>query len=408
MAFMPIFPPVRITGRRYGAAPKTGARRNSGGCTDVIEVAGGGFSADTGMRWGAMDGSGLRRLGRDAGARRRAARKATPVGLFRPGSGLSFAPSTAVRSDKQRSGAEVSASSDERRALLLANPKSGSGRAALGDIIELLQERGMIITSAAPKSPEQIPDLIRTNASQADMVIVGGGDGTLSGCLPTLIECDLPLGILPMGTANDLARTLGIPADPSEAAAIIAEGHSARIDVGFVNDRPFFNVASIGFSAEVAKFHRGERKKLLRLLSYPLSWADAYRSHRHFHATITCDGKPRQVRCAMAAVGNGRYYGGGMTIAEDARIDDGLLHVSYVRPIGAWGLLRLLPSLRSGTLAKHELAEVWHAKEVEIATRRPKRINVDGELIGRTPAVFSIRPKLIEVLVPRSGAAGPD
>jgi YegS/Rv2252/BmrU family lipid kinase len=300
----------------------------------------------------------------------------------------------------------LSGATGDRRALLFANRKSGLGSVELGDVVGLLQDRGMTVMSVSPDTPAQIPDLIRSDASNADLVIIGGGDGTLNGCLPALIECQLPIGILPMGTANDLARTLAIPDDLAEAAGIIAGGHTAMIDVGVVNGHPFFNVASVGFSAEVAKFHRGERKKLLRRLSYPLSWLDAYKAHRHFHATITCDGKRRRIRCTMAAVGNGRHYGGGLTISEDAAIDDGWLRVSYVKPIGLWGLLRLLPHLRSGTLAKHELADVWRAKEVTITTRRPKQINVDGELIGKTPAEFSIRPRLLEVFVPGPRNAG--
>lgn len=289
-----------------------------------------------------------------------------------------------------------------RKALLVANRRSGAGDAALDEVIQFLGQRDIGITPDFPEVPSEIPDLIRRKAKNFDLVIVGGGDGTLNSCLPALLECRRPLGILPMGTANDLARTLAIPQHLIQAAAVIADGYVKPIDVGTVNERPFFNVASIGFSVEVAKFHSGERKRFLRLFSYPLSWIDAYKSHRHFTAKIVCDGQNYRVRCTMIAVGNGRHYGGGMTIAEDATIDDGLLHVSYVRPTDLWGLARLFPSLRFGKLDGHELADVLRGRSVEIETRKPREINVDGELIGKTPAVFAVRPKALDVLAPQA------
>ena len=301
----------------------------------------------------------------------------------------------------------VAESSGSSRALLLANRSSGLGGTRLDGVLDVLQQAGIVVLSVAPNTPAQIPELIRNIAPKTDMIIIGGGDGTLSCCLPALMETDRPFGVLPMGTANDLARTLGLPSDPVDAAAVISRGVTKKIDIGIVNDRPFFNVASIGFPAEVARFHTGWRKKLLRLVSYPISWFDALKVHRNFNATITCDGHERRVRCSMIAVGNGRHYGGGLTISEDADIDDGWLRVSYVRPVRFWRALGLLPSLRLGTIAREEEAEVWRAKRIAIRTDRSKRINVDGELVGTTPANFAVREKCLEVFVP-SAARGPN
>ena len=288
----------------------------------------------------------------------------------------------------------------DRKAILLANRSSGAGVTGLEEAVDYLREQGMTISPLVPDSPAQFPDLLRSKAHNADLIVIGGGDGTLNRCLPALLEQRRPLGILPMGTANDLARTLAIPANLHQAAQVIAKGYIRTIDVGMVNERPFFNVASIGFSAEVARFHRGDRKRRLRLLSYPLSWIDAYRTHRHFHATIACNEVRHDVKCTLVAVGNGRHYGGGMTICDDAEIDDGLLHVTYVKPTNLLGLARLLPSLRFGTLENHELADVWRARRIQVTTRKPRRINVDGELIGQTPASFSVRPAALDVFAP--------
>jgi hypothetical protein len=103
----------------------------------------------------------------------------------------------------------LSGATGDRRALLFANRKSGLGSVELGDVVGLLQDRGMTVMSVSPDTPAQIPDLIRSDASNADLVIIGGGDGTLNGCLPALIECQLPIGILPTGVLTEREYWVG-------------------------------------------------------------------------------------------------------------------------------------------------------------------------------------------------------
>ncbi len=292
-----------------------------------------------------------------------------------------------------------------KQALLIVNDRSGTADADLEPALDRLRDGGIEVRQFTPSEPAEIDDIIGQEAAKADLIVLGGGDGTMSGSAAALLASDRPLGILPMGTANDFARSLEIPSDLEQAAQIIAEGHTRVIDVGLMDARPFLNVASIGFSVEVARFHTGERKRRLRLLSYPVSWMDAYRRHRPFRARIVCDGSVMDRRCVQLAVGSGRHYGGGLTISEDARIDDGWLRVYYVEPLGVLGWLKLLPSFRFGTLDKHREAELLRAQTVEISTKGARPINLDGELIGRTPAGFSIRPKALTVFAPEPADA---
>jgi len=289
------------------------------------------------------------------------------------------------------------------RALLVTNRASGSSAVDLATPLALLQEHGIEVLRVAPANPDDVAATIMRYADEVAMTIVGGGDGTLNCAAPALLDVGKPFAVFPMGTANDFARTLEIPTDPTDAARIICQGRKRRIDLGVVNGRPFFNVASLGLSSEIARYHRGERKRRLKLMSYPLSWIDAYRSHRPLKVALDIDGKRHKIRCTQLAVGNGKHYGGGLTVSEESDIDDGLLTLYYIKSAGLWDLLALLPALKLGTLAKERNAELYRGKSIELRTRKPQRINVDGELVASTPAKFSVLPAALEVFCPGPG-----
>lgn len=294
-----------------------------------------------------------------------------------------------------------------RRALCLVNPNAKSGSADLAEAFAALAAGGIAAEPLQTSSLEDARQRLEAEAGAADLVIVGGGDGTISDLAAELLAANKPVGLLPLGTANDLARSLAIPTDLAAAAEIILAGHSAGIDVGTVNDRPFLNVASLGLSVDVARFHKGARKRWLGVLAYPLSWWDAWRARRPFAARLTIDGAERRVRCAQFAIGSGRHYGGGLTLDETASHFDGLLHGYYVRPLGLGGWLRLLPALFLGRLRRQPEVVTFEARELELTTRRRLAINVDGELAAHTPARFAIRPGALRIFLPREapGAA---
>jgi diacylglycerol kinase family enzyme len=140
-------------------------------------------------------------------------------------------------------------------------------------------------------------------------------------------------------------------------------------------------------------------------LSYVFSLADAFKVTRSFHAEIECDGKRQRLRCIHLAVGNGRHYGGGMTIAEDAAIDDGMLDLYALRPQSFSELLMLAPALRWGTHGQAERTLALRGCRIRVETTRPMRINADGEIVGTTPADFTVLPKALHVMVPRPEVA---
>ena len=140
-----------------------------------------------------------------------------------------------------------------KKALLLVNQHARSGQKLLSQATRELQALGFELIQESTERPHHIPDAIQRYKNQVDLVIIGGGDGTLNAAIEGLINTDLPLGILPLGTANDLARTLGIPTYLPEACQVIAAGQIRRIDLGWVNGKYFFNVASLGLSVQITQ-----------------------------------------------------------------------------------------------------------------------------------------------------------
>jgi YegS/Rv2252/BmrU family lipid kinase len=288
----------------------------------------------------------------------------------------------------------------ERTALLFANVASRQGATDLAPALEVLRKGGVRVLEQGPPDVRELGAWVRAHRSAVDLVIIGGGDGTLNAAVDALVEAGLPLGILPLGTANDLARTLEIPTGLVEAAQVIAEGRTHRIDLGRVNDKHFFNVASVGLSVEVARQLDGDVKRRWGVLGYPLTLWRALGRHRSFRAEISCDGVRVRLRTMQISVGNGRYYGGGMTIAADAAIDDGMLDVLSIGPQSLPELLLNLPALRRGRHERAQQVRHWRCRELEILTMRSLPVNTDGEVRTRTPATVVVVPKALAVYVP--------
>jgi len=287
-----------------------------------------------------------------------------------------------------------------RRALLIINAKSRSGAASLEAASVALEAHGIEPVHRDCGSREELSPLIVRHADGVDLVVVGGGDGTINAAALGVIQAGLPLGILPLGTANDLARTLGIAPDLDAAAGVIAEGHTRRIDLGLVNGEPFFNVASVGLSAELAQQLTRDIKRRFGRLGYGLVALRVMSQARPFSAVISSGTGSVRVRTLQIAVGNGRYYGGGNAVEKDAAIDDQQLDLYSLEVKRAWKLALMARSFRHGEHGAWEEVRAIRAKEFEIRTRRPHPINADGEIVTRTPAQFTIRPRAVTVFAP--------
>lgn len=282
---------------------------------------------------------------------------------------------------------------------MLVNPNARRGTQAL-EVVDQLAAGGIDVTVERFSSPSEVsPDIVR-RAAQTDLVIVCGGDGTVAAAARGLLETGLPMGVLPLGTANDLARTLGLPLDLPEAAEVILRGRTERIDMGEVNGHAFFNVASLGLSADLAQGLTRESKQRWGRLAYAIRALQVLFAARPFQAEIINRQERIAVRTLQIAVGNGRHYGGGSVVHEHASILDGHLDLYSLDPGSVWKLALMFDAFRRG---RHGVwAEVQTSKcvEFDVRTRRPRPVNADGDIVTQTPAHFIVRPAAIEVFTP--------
>ncbi len=287
-----------------------------------------------------------------------------------------------------------------KRALLIINRHARRGQMGFSQAVDCLDDLGFELITVPAKLHQSLSDYIAYYAGSVDMVIVGGGDGTLNVAANTLVDHHLPLGILPLGTANDLARTLDLPNTIPKACQVIADGHCQAIDLGCVNGQYFFNVASLGLSVEMTRKLTKGAKRRWGVLAYAVNVFQALSKTRLFHATITINGMSKRVKTLQIAVGNGRYYGGGMAIAKDATIDDNRLDLYSLEMKHWWQMLHLLLHLPKGEQNLLPWVRTVSADSIQITTTRPRKINTDGEITVQTPAHFTVVPKAISVFRP--------
>ena len=287
-----------------------------------------------------------------------------------------------------------------RKALMLVNPNARRGGTVLDPVIARLEQGGIDVSIERFASPDEVSRDIVRRGKDFDLVVVCGGDGTLNSAAPGVLATGLPLGILPMGTADDLARTLEISDDLLLAADVIIAGKTRRVDLGEVNTHPFFNVASIGLSADLANGLTAEAKKRWGKLAYALTALKVLARAKPFRATIISASGEERVKTLQIAVGNGRHYGGGTVIEADAAIDDGHLDLYSLEQDSVWKLLLLFGHFRRGMHGAWEEVRTDKSVEFDIRTAEPMPVNTDGDIVTYTPAHFLIRPAAIEVFAP--------
>lgn len=295
---------------------------------------------------------------------------------------------------------DAAAPAPPRRALVMVNPGARRGSGGIKAARARLEAAGIAVLTENFSGPDEIVADILRRAGEADAVVVCGGDGTLMRALPALLECGLPLGVLPLGTANDLARTLGIPEDLEAAADLIAAGGTRRIDVGSVNGHPFFNVASIGLSVDLARSLTPQLKRRWGRLGYAVAAMRVLLRARRFSAWISEGDETIRVKSLQIAVGNGRHYGGGNVVEEDAAIDDGHLDLYSLEMKDVGKLALGLRSFRSGAHGAWTDVRTARGVEFEITTRTPRGVNADGEIVTETPARFLVHPGAVRVFAP--------
>lgn len=284
------------------------------------------------------------------------------------------------------------------RTLLLLNPNARSGDVDRHALIEELERAGPVI---APDCSQEAAtqQAIGRYAGSVERIVVGGGDGTLNAALAAVLEAKRPLGVLPLGTANDFARSLGIP-DLASGVRVVLEGRIREVDVGMVNDRYFLNAVGVGLGPTINRALDPETKARLGIGGYLVNAYRNARRYRGIRVVIECDGQATSTRSMHVSIGNGIHYGGGMTISKDAKLDDGLLRVISIRPQTFLSLLTYGPSMRTGDIEDDENVQTFGGRTVIVRTRRPVDVTADGELVTRTPAECRSLRRALRVFAP--------
>lgn len=287
-----------------------------------------------------------------------------------------------------------------RSILLLSNPRSGRASAGVGAALQTFTAAGIAVEHRRPDSADALDAEIRRHGDDYDAVVLAGGDGTVNAAAAALSESRRPFGLLPFGTANDLAHTLAIPIGAT-AARVIVEGHSQRIDLGHVNDRVFVNAASLGLPVSVAQNQDPALKRRLKALSYVVTVFKAFRScTKRFTVWITAEGQTTRLKTIQVTVGNGVRFGGGMRVGSEARIDDGMLDVFAIDADTLPHLVQAAFAVRFGLHDMSPYTRTFRGHHVRVETRVPRPVNTDGEITTQTPAVFSVEKGALEIYCP--------
>ena len=291
-------------------------------------------------------------------------------------------------------------------AVIIANPTSGSfpyHAHRLEEALAYLRNRGWQADLWYTKTPEDARRLAhRAVVERADMVIAAGGDGTIHEIIQELAGTETALGVLPIGTVNVWAREIGLPLDVLSACDVLLHGKTRHIDLGRANDRYFLLMVGIGFDGEVTRAIGRKPVKRLGVSGYLLVGALLGIGYPNFSATLSIDGKEMKTNAFQIVIGNTQLWGGAVQFTWQAKCDDGLLDVCVVRKSGILG--RSITAL--AFLLRHERRRqrisYYTCTSIEIRTRQPIPMQVDGEVGGFTPATFTVAPGALKVIVPQT------
>jgi diacylglycerol kinase (ATP) len=286
---------------------------------------------------------------------------------------------------------------------LIANPAAGRGksRAVVLEIVELFKKKGMAFDLELTKGPGEAAEIARRALHDFDVIVAIGGDGTVNEIIPGMLFSNKPLGIIPGGSGNDFIKSLNIPNNIEAAVEIILRGKTSVIDVGKINDTYFANGVGIGFDAAVNRASYEINHSKRGLLLYLCALAKTLGKYEPVPLTISMNGSTMQQETFLLTVGNGGTCGGGFKLTPHARVDDQLLDVTIVKPLGVARLLWHLPKVFAGTIEKvKKYATLRTTEKLTIESAVPVPVHVDGEIYEGSATTFEIEvvPEALRVI----------
>ncbi|MGV3518406.1 diacylglycerol/lipid kinase family protein [Luteitalea sp.] len=293
------------------------------------------------------------------------------------------------------------------RIVLIANPASGTaqGSDALGEVQQRLRSAGHDVHVRETAAKGDAERFARDSAAAGiDIVVAVGGDGTLNEVVNGVASAPdglerCAIGLIPAGTGNDFARTLGM-AEPDVALAALAAGHERRVDLVSLGDRVFLNASAGGFTAETSANVSSEMKQAVGTLAYLIGGARAVLEYEPVGVRVEWEGRTLEADLQLFAICNGAYIGGGHQLAPTARPDDGLMEVCLVRATSTLDLLALLPRLSSGDHVDDDDVAYFRTRAVTLSFSRTIKINTDGEVLEAARCEYVMRPGAVRLIAP--------
>jgi diacylglycerol kinase (ATP) len=288
---------------------------------------------------------------------------------------------------------------DSNDAVLIVNTRARRRLHTVTRLQRALAQRGIQVSEAiAVTDPATLPAVVRAAISH-HLVIVGGGDGTISAAVDELAYQDGVLGVLPLGTENAMARSLGIPLRLASALDTIATGHVTEIDLACINGDYYANVAALGITATAVHDTSWRLKVLLGKLAYVLVGLGHLANHRPFTCQLVTDGGRQEFRTHQLIIANGPYFGD-LPLTDRTALTNRQLTICRILPLGRWRLLWRWAIMLLTHRPLPDTVQCLLATELWLDTFPPQLIDVDGEATLSTPAHFSVAPHALKVLVP--------
>ena len=284
---------------------------------------------------------------------------------------------------------------------LLVNPSSAGGRALklLPRVEQALDGRRVVFRVQRTKGLEHGVEQALRAVEAGEVPVVMSGDGLLGAIGGAMAGVETPLGIVPCGRGNDLARVLGIPEDADEAIETVLAGNSRRIDVGEANGKRFLGIVSVGFDSECNRL-ANEVRLVRSNLVYLYSLLRTLGSWKPARFTIRVDEERMRISGYSVSVANNSTFGGGMRIAPEAELDDGEFDIITVGDVGKLRFVGNLPKVFKGTHVDQDEVRVFRAPHLELSASRPFPVYADGEHLTDLPVSLRVLPRALSVLVP--------
>lgn len=293
------------------------------------------------------------------------------------------------------------------RIVLIANPASGTaqGSDALGEVQQHLRSAGHDVEVRETAAKGDAERFARDSAASGiDVVVAVGGDGTLNEVVNGVASAPdglerCAIGLIPAGTGNDFARTVGM-AEPDVALAALAAGLERRVDLVSLGDRVFLNASAGGFTAETSANVTSEMKQAVGTLAYLIGGARAVLEYEPVGVRVEWEGRSLEADLQLFAICNGAFIGGGHQLAPTARPDDGLMEVCLVRATSTLDFLALLPRLSSGDHVDDDDVAYFRTRAVTLSFSRTIKINTDGEVLEAARCEYVMRPGAVRLIAP--------